>query len=129
MIILTKDDACEAARAMVDKKALDVTLLEIASVVPYADFFLVASGRSAVHVKAIVGAVEEHFKHKGIRPLHIEGQSEGRWVLLDYDDIILHIFQEDARLFYNLERLWGDVPRTTFHDDGTISEFSGPAAV
>ncbi len=117
MKILTKDDACEVAQVMLDKKALDVTLLDIASVVPYADFFLLCSGRSVVQVKAIISGIEEHLHSKGFRPLHVEGYSEGRWVLLDYDDLIVHVFLEEARLFYNLERLWGDVPRTVFHDE------------
>jgi ribosome-associated protein len=117
MKILTKEDACDVAQVMLDKKALDVTLLDISGVVPYADYFLLCSGRSAVQVKAIVSAIEEHLRHKGFRPLHIEGYNEARWVLLDFDDLIVHVFLEEARLFYNLERLWGDVPRTVFEDE------------
>ncbi len=117
MTILTKDDACEVAQVMLDKKALDIALLEISSVVSYADYFLLCSGRSAIQVKAIIAAIEAHMKGKGVLPLHIEGYSEGRWVLLDYDDVIVHVFLEEARLFYNLERLWGDVPRTVFEDE------------
>lgn len=117
MKIVLKDDAISTARVMLDKKALDVVLLDISSVVPYADYFLICSGRSLVQVKAIVTAVEEHLKEKGFRPLHIEGYSESRWVLLDYDDMIVHIFFEEAREFYNLERLWGNVPRTEFEDE------------
>ncbi len=117
MKILTQDDACDVAHVMLDKKALDITLLEISSVVAYADYFLLCSGRSAIQVKAIVAAIEAHMKGKGVHPLHIEGYREGRWVLLDYDDIIVHVFLEEARLFYNLERLWGDVPRTVFADE------------
>lgn len=117
MKILSKEDACGVAQVMVDKKALDVVLLEVASVAPYTDYFLLCSGRSLVQVKAIVSAIEEHLKEKGFRPLHIEGYSEGRWVLLDYDDLIVHVFLEEARLFYNLERLWADVPHTEFEDE------------
>lgn len=117
MQILTKEDACDAAQVMLDKKALDVTLLDISGVVSYADYFLLCSGRSVVQVKAIVSAIEEHLKQKGFRPLHIEGYSEARWVLLDFDDLIVHVFLEEARLFYNLERLWGDVPRIVFEDE------------
>jgi ribosome-associated protein len=114
---LTKEDVLATAQVMGDKKAQDVVLLEVAHVVSYADYFLIGSGRSTVQVKAIVNAIEEHFYAKGIRPLHVEGASEGRWVLLDYDDVIIHVFLEEARQFYNIERLWRDVPRTTFADD------------
>jgi len=117
MKILSKEDACGVAQVMLDKKALDVALREVASVVTYTDYFLLCSGRSLVQVKAIVSAIEEYLKEKGFRPLHIEGYSEGRWVLLDYDDLIVHVFLEEARLFYNLERLWGDVPHTEFEDE------------
>jgi ribosome-associated protein len=121
MNILTKDEACDVAQAMLAKKALDVVLFDISGVVAYTDFFLLGSGRSVVQVKAIVNGIEEHLQTRGFRPLHIEGLSEGRWVLLDYDDLIVHVFLEEAREFYNLERLWGDVPRTTFEDEPTAS--------
>jgi ribosome-associated protein len=116
MKIVSRDDAISTAQVMLDKKALDVVLLDISSVVPYADYFLICSGRSFVQVKAIVTAVEDHLKEQGFRPLHIEGYRESRWVLLDYDDMIVHVFLEEAREFYNLERLWGNIPRTEFTD-------------
>lgn len=116
MITLSKDEALSTAQVMLDKKARDVVLLEISPIVAYADYFLICSGRSVVHVKAIVSAVEEYLKNNGVTPLHIEGYSEGRWVLLDYDELIVHVFLEDARHFYNLERLWGDVPRIEFEE-------------
>ncbi len=114
MQIISKDDALAVAQTIVDKKAQDVILLEISEVVAYADYFLICSGRSVVQVKAIANAVEEYMKDKGVRPLHIEGLTEGRWVLLDYDELIVHVFLEEIRHFYNLERLWDDVPCTTF---------------
>lgn len=116
-MILSKDDAALTAQVMLDKKAQDVVLFEISKVVPYADYFLICSGRSVVHVKAIVNAIEKHLKEKGFRPLHVEGYTEARWILLDYDELIIHVFLEEARQFYNLERLWGDVPRVDFEED------------
>lgn len=116
MIILSKEDALATAQVMIDKKAQDVVLLEISKVVTYADYFLICSGRSITQVKAIVNAIEEYLKSRGITPLHIEGYTEGRWVLLDYDELIVHVFLEETRNFYNLERLWDDVPRTVFED-------------
>ena len=111
---VSRDDAVAAAQAALDKKALDVVLLDVTGVVTYADFVLICSGRSSTQVKAIVSSIEEGLKHRNIRPLHLEGGTEARWVLMDYDDLIVHIFVEEARAFYNLERLWGDVPRTAF---------------
>ncbi len=112
--ILTKDDAVAGAQAALDKKALDVVLLEVAPVVMYADYILICSGRSTVQVNAIAAEIEAQMKLRKIRPLHIEGLTEARWILMDYDELIIHIFVEDARSFYNLERLWGDVSRTAF---------------
>ncbi len=116
MIILSKEEALATAQVMIDKKAQDVMLLEISQVVTYADYFLICSGRSSTQVKAIVNAVEEYFNSREIPPLHIEGYTEGRWVLLDYDELIVHVFLEEARNFYNLERLWRDVPQTVFEE-------------
>jgi ribosome-associated protein len=84
---------------------------------------VICSGRSVIQVKAIVNALEEYFRNRGVRPLHIEGYSEGRWVLLDYDELIVHVFVEEARNFYDLERLWRDVPRTVFEEYGMPEEY------
>ena len=111
---VSKDDVFATVQVALDKKAQDVILLEISQVVSYADYFLICSGRSIIQVKAIVSAIEKSLKERGIRPLHIEGLPEGRWVLLDYDELIIHVFLEETRYFYNLERLWSDVPCTTF---------------
>ncbi len=116
MNIVQKDEALAAAHVLIDKKAQDVMLLEISEVVSYADFFLLCSGRSVVQVKAIADAVEQHLREQGFRPLHIEGLSEGRWVLLDFDELIVHVFLKETRQFYNLERLWDDVPCTRFEE-------------
>jgi ribosome-associated protein len=74
------------------------------------DYFLVCSGRSAPHVKTIADAIREELKADGVRPLHSEGQPESGWVLLDYGDVLMHVFLEDTRAYYALERLWGDAP-------------------
>lgn len=113
---LSRDDAVCAAETALDKKAQDIILLEVSQLTTYADYFLICSGRSSIQVKAIVASIEQELKERGIRPLHIEGQSEARWVLMDYDELIVHVFHEEARGFYDLERLWKDVPSTTFGD-------------
>lgn len=110
MVIIEKDDAVAVARVALDKKAQDVLLLEITALVSYADYFLICSGRSTIQVKAIADAIEESLRAQGIRPLHVEGVTEGRWILMDYDELIVHVFLEETRQFYNLERLWNDAP-------------------
>ncbi len=117
MEVVSKDDAIAVAQTVVDKKAQGVILLEISNVVSYADYFLICSGRSVIQVKAIANAVGECLTERNIHPLHREGLSEGRWILLDYDELIVHVFLEEARQFYNLERLWSDVPCRRFEED------------
>jgi ribosome-associated protein len=99
-----------AARAALDKKALDLTVLDVQHVSSVTDYFLVCSGRSAPHVKTIAEAIRDELKTDGVRPLHAEGQAESGWVLLDYGDVLMHVFLEDTRAYYALERLWGDAP-------------------
>ena len=121
---LTREDAVSAAEAALDKKAQDIVLLDVSRVTSYADYFMICGGRTAIQVKAIVTAIEQQLKERGIRPLHIEGQSEARWVLMDYDELIVHVFHEEARGFYDLERLWKDVPCTTFEEpEGQTGSF------
>ncbi|MCL6478911.1 MAG: ribosome silencing factor [Peptococcaceae bacterium] len=94
-----------------DKKAYDITVLDISKISTIADFFVICSGSSSINVQAIsweiVDKVKEEFN--GLTP-RMEGVGEGRWILLDYGDVVVHVFQEEERLFYNLERLWGDAP-------------------
>jgi ribosome-associated protein len=102
--------ARRAARAALEKKAIDLTVLDVQGVSSVTDYFLVCSGRSAPHVKTIADAIRERLKEDGVRPLHAEGQAESGWVLLDYGDVLMHVFLEDTRAYYALERLWGDAP-------------------
>ncbi|PID57821.1 ribosome silencing factor [candidate division KSB3 bacterium] len=113
---LTREGALCAAEAALDKKAQNIILLDVSQLTTCADYFLICSGHSPTQVKAIVFNIEQALKERGTRPLHIEGQSEARWVLMDYDELIIHVFHENAREFYDLERLWKDAPCTTFED-------------
>jgi len=97
-----------AAIAAEEKKAREVRILDIRSISVVADYFVICSGTSGTHVRAIVDHVEEELEKKGFRPRHVEGYRNGRWVLLDFGDLVVHVMQEDERSFYNLERLWGD---------------------
>ncbi len=101
-----------AASYAADKKAIDVQVLDLRGVSSYTDFFVIASGNTDRQVKAIHDAVHEGLKRDhGVLPRRVEGLTESRWVLMDYVDIIVHVFVPDVRDFYRLEQLWGDVPR------------------
>ena len=99
-----------AVQAAEDKKAEDITVLDIREVSIIADFFLICTGRSSIQVQAIVENIQDKLKEKNYNALRREGFREGGWVLLDYGDVVIHVFQEAERRFYNLERLWGDAP-------------------
>jgi len=94
-----------------DKKAVDLVELDVRGVVGYTDFFLVCSGNTARQVKAIHDGIHQTLKDEhGLLPRRVEGLAEARWILMDYLDVVVHIFTPDARGFYRLEQLWGEVP-------------------
>jgi len=97
-----------AAEAALEKKAYDLIVLESEHLSTIADYFLIATGRSDVQVQAIARGIEERMERAGILPLSIEGFNHAHWVVLDYDDVVVHIFYEPAREFYRLERTWTD---------------------
>ena len=99
-----------AARAARDRKALDLVVLDVHAVTSVADYFLVCSGRSTTHLETIVEAIRIELKAEGVRPLHAEGVAASGWMLLDYGDVLMHVFLEETRVYYALERLWGDAP-------------------
>ncbi len=99
-----------AAHAALDKMAVDVTVLDVQGLSTVADYFLVCGGRSTTHIQTIADAIREAMKTEGTRPHHAEGIPESGWVLLDYGTLLVHIFLEDTRAYYALERLWGDAP-------------------
>lgn len=106
------DTARTAAAAIADKKGLDVSLLDVSDLVVVTDLFLIATGTSTRHVKTLVDEVEYALKSSQARkPFRREGQEYGHWVLLDYGDVIVHVFDQETRDYYELERLWGDAPR------------------
>ena len=99
-----------AAEAADDKQAFDPVALDVSSVLPFADAFLLLSGRNERQVSAIADAVEDRLHELGTRRIRREGAREGRWVLLDFGDLVVHVFHEEERLYYSLERLWSDCP-------------------
>jgi ribosome-associated protein len=102
-----------AVAAAEDRKAIDLKVLHLEKISGFTDYFLICSGTSERQVQAIADAVQERLRADKVRPLHVEGYNRGNWVLLDYGDLVVHIFQEETRRFYALERLWGDAPDVT----------------
>jgi ribosome-associated protein len=100
-----------ALTAFEDKKAFDIVLLDISKVASFASYFLMCSGDSSRQIQAIADEVEIKLKENGIRPNHVEGYRHAEWVLMDYVDIVVHIFSKSARAYYDLERLWRDGKR------------------
>ncbi|HLF57061.1 MAG TPA: ribosome silencing factor [Thermoanaerobaculia bacterium] len=103
----------EAVAAILDTKGEDVRVSDLKTVADFTDWFVFASGFNERQVQAIADRVEERLKEHGTRPLHVEGFAPGQWVLLDYGDFIVHVFLDERRRFYGLERLWGDAPDRT----------------
>ena len=94
-----------------DKKALDVTVLDLRGVIGYTDYFVICSGNTERQAKAIHDGVHLAMKNEhALLPRRVEGTTESRWILMDYLDVIVHVFTPDARDFYRLEQLWGEVP-------------------
>ncbi len=109
---MTPEELAETIAALAaDKKAIDVIELDVRGVLGYTDFFLVCSGNTARQVKAIHDGIHQTLKDEhGLLPRRVEGLGESRWVLMDYLDVVVHIFTPEAREFYRLEQLWGEVP-------------------
>jgi ribosome-associated protein len=108
--ISSHEKARIAAEAALGKLGQDLVALDVKEVVSFADVFLIVSGHSDRQVRAIADAVSQAASARGEKPLGVEGYDEGRWVLIDWADVIVHVFQEDVRLQYDLERLWSDAP-------------------
>jgi ribosome-associated protein len=111
-----KDDGARAkamamARLALDKKALDVLVLDVRSLASYAEYFVLMTAESDPQMAAIADYLEDKMREQGERALGIEGTRGGRWVLIDFGDVVAHVFYQDARAFYDLEGLWADAPR------------------
>ncbi|MCI0469001.1 MAG: ribosome silencing factor [Nitrospirae bacterium] len=109
--------AIEAAKAALDKKAKDTVVLDLRGLTAIADFFVICSGESTTQVKAITEHVEERLKQFGMRPIGREGLTYAHWALLDYGDVIVHIFEDETRAYYELEKFWLDAKRIHMDDE------------
>ncbi len=113
---MTKDWNAELdvyVQAVLEKKAESVVALDVRGLTSIADAFIICSGRSSRQVSAIADQIQRFLKDRSIKPLSVEGKSEGHWVLMDYGEVIIHVFYEETRAFYDLEGLWMDAKRVT----------------
>jgi ribosome-associated protein len=106
--------AVQAAR---DKKAIDLQVLDLRALDSFTDYFVICSGQNVRQVQAIADAVEDGLRKEQVRPAHVEGLDRAEWVLLDYFDFVVHVFNAQRREFYALERLWGSAERVTLPED------------
>jgi ribosome-associated protein len=99
------------AELAADKLAVDVVVIDLHDVIGYTDFFVICSGNTERQAKAIHDGIHQGMKEGGVLPRRVEGLNEARWILMDYLDVIVHVFTPDARDYYRLEQLWGEAPR------------------
>jgi len=104
-------DLALAIQAASDKKAENIVALDLRGVASFTDYFLICSGTSTRQVQAIAEAILEKLEEHGTRPLHVEGEVVAQWILIDYGDLVVHVFEQSAREYYDLERLWRDAER------------------
>ena len=112
MTFQSKDIALIAAEAASDKKGEDILALDVSQLLVVTEYFVIITGRTNIQVRAIADEVEEQLRAKAAeKPIGREGFGEDKWILLDYGDVVVHVFQPTERDFYRLEKLWGDAPR------------------
>ncbi len=115
-----------AAEAALDKKAEDVVILDVAPVIVITDYFVIATGANDRQVKTIADEVEARLEAAGLKVRGREGEAERQWVLIDFGDLVVHVFQPEMRDFYRIEKLWGDVERLPIPE--TLAEAAAPQA-
>jgi ribosome-associated protein len=113
-----------AVRTIVAHKGIEPVLLEVTEFCSFADYFIICSGGSRRHVLALAQHLEEAMARAGLKPLGVEGLEEGQWVLLDYNTMVIHIFMQPLREFYNLEDLWSEAPKTPIDTDSSALNLS-----
>ena len=117
----SREAAVAAARSASAKQAEGVAILDVHGLIVITDFFVIASGETERQVKTIVEEVEKALRDLGRKPVRREGETEGRWVLLDYVDVVVHVFADEEREYYDLERLWRDAPRVEWNENEAAS--------
>ena len=119
--VSSRDLAIAAARAAADKQGERVVVLDVRELIVITDYFVIASGGSERQVRTIVEEVEKSLRDLGTKPIRREGEDDRRWVLLDYFDIVVHVFAPEERDYYDLERLWRDAPTVGWENVGAAS--------
>lgn len=109
------EKAKNIAKILDKKKAIDIIGIETKELTVMSDYFIIASGTSYTHVRALADEVDDEMKKLGVEVDHIEGRATG-WILLDYNDVLVHVFQPESRQYYNIERLWNDAARINLSD-------------
>jgi ribosome-associated protein len=109
--LTTEEKTTLISQIVADRKAIDVVVLDMADASSITDYFLICSGGSQRQVQAIADAIIEQLKQAGITSLGVEGYREGHWILMDYGDVIVHVFSQETREFYDLEHLWANAPK------------------
>jgi ribosome-associated protein len=124
----SKDLAVKITGLMFEKKGYDVNILDLRELTSIADYFVICSADSDTQVKAIADEIDTHLKDEGIKPWHKEGYKALNWVLIDFVDVVAHVFKKDSRQFYNLEKLWGDAPSISVEDPALKQKIPGKTA-
>ncbi len=117
-----KDLALALAQLLHDKQAEDIVLLDVEQLVGYTSYLVIASGRSDRQVKALADHLDRQGRVAGVRPMGREGTDRGQWALLDFGDVVVHVFRDEERNFYDLENLWSEAPRIDFVGDDSAAE-------
>jgi ribosome-associated protein len=120
----SREKALIIFRSALQRKPLDPVLLDVRKTCSFADYFLILSGSSVRQVQALADHLDETLGKQGIRLRGLEGRETGQWILMDFDDVIVHIFFEQARAFYDLEGLWMESPRLPLPEEGSLTEAS-----
>lgn len=103
-------------KSIVNKKGKDTVILNVKGISPITDYIVITSGDVPIHTQAIADEILKNLKEKGELPLNVEGLSEGRWIVLDYGDVMVNLFIPELREYYNLEWLWADAPRVNLEE-------------
>ena len=109
--------ARQAAQLSLEKKAIEVKIFDVSKLTSIADFFVICTGSTDTHVRAIAEHIVDKLREEEIRPWHVEGRERYQWVLIDFVDVVVHVFQPETREYYGLERLWGDAVIEEVHDE------------
>ena len=117
----SREVAVAAARAASEKQGSRIVILDVRDLIVITDYFVIASGSSDRQVRTIVEEVEKALRGMGVKPLRREGENEGAWVLLDFVDVVVHVFGDEERDYYDLERLWRDAPVVEWEEAGAAS--------